>query len=302
MGDRRAQLTLLRTPALTSAVRSAPVDLLGRAEECRVLEGLLESARGGFGGTLVVRGEAGIGKTALLDHMCQAASDFLIVRFTGSQPEQQLGYAALHRLLTPVLHQIERLPEPQRDALNSVVGLAAGGPANPFLVGLGTLSLAANAVRARHRLLCVIDDAQWVDAESLEALAFWGRRIQADCTALVFGGRPTARTSDGPLDGFDRLEIAGLPADAARALLRSHAPVALDHDVAERIIAETEGHPLAIVEIARDSARRHRHRGGSQPPAAPDESPARAAVHPAGSGTSRRHPARAAPVRRGVLR
>src|ERR1700741_3309792 len=166
-----------------------PMDLVGRSQECKVLDDLLGAVRGGLSQVLVLRGEAGVGKTALIDYAVDAADDFLVVRFTGVESEMDLAFAALHRLLLPILHQVERLPGPQRDALNAALGLAAGPPANPFLVGLGVISLAANAARARQRLLCVIDDAQWVDRESLAALAFWGRRIQAERIGLVFAAR-----------------------------------------------------------------------------------------------------------------
>jgi DNA-binding CsgD family transcriptional regulator len=224
--------------------------LVGRRDECAVIDQLLASAREGLGGTLVVRGQAGIGKTALIDYAVGAADDFLVVRMTGIESESKLGFAALHRLLTPILHQIERLPVPQRDALNSALGLAAGPPADRFLLGLGVMALAGNAVRARERLLTVIDDAQWIDRESLEALAFWGRRLHADSVALIFGervesGEPSA------LDGFSFLEVESLAEDAARALLASERSD-LDPPIADRIVAETEGNPLALLELAKD--------------------------------------------------
>jgi DNA-binding CsgD family transcriptional regulator len=226
------------------------VNLLGRDSEKGLLDSLLDTARAGLSGVVVVRGEPGVGKTALLDYVVDRAADFLVVHFTGVEPERDLGYAALHRLLTPILHQIERLPAPQRDALNSALGLAAGPPANPFLVGLGTISLAANAARARKRLLTVIDDAHWIDRESLEALAFWGRRIRAEGIALVFATRDTESASS--LAGFDAINIGGLSNDDARTLLAAGAGFGLDRDVVERIVKETGGNPLAIVELAKD--------------------------------------------------
>ncbi len=198
----------------------------------------------------MIRGEAGIGKTALINYAVSAADDFLVVRFTGAEAERELGFAALHRLLTPILHQIERLPSPQRDALNSALGLAAGPPASGFLVGLGVISLAANAARARQCLLCVIDDAQWVDTESIEALAFWGRRLHAEGIALIFAEREEAQTS--PLDGFPTLEIDGLTDKAARTLLATESGFGGDRQFADRIITEARGNPLALVEFAKD--------------------------------------------------
>ena len=227
------------------------VVLIGREKECSVLDDLLVSAREDRSGALVIRGEAGIGKTALIDYAVGAAGDFLIVRFTGVESERELGFAALHRLLTPILHQIERLPAPQRDALSSALGLVAGPPANGFLVGLGVISLAANAARARQRLLCVIDDAQWVDRESIQALAFWGRRLNAEGIALIFGER-TGWESVSSLEGFPMLEIDGLNDEAARAVLAAESGFGGDRQVADRIVTEARGNPLALVEFAKD--------------------------------------------------
>ena len=227
------------------------VSLLGREHERAALDALLDGARQGPSGTLVIRGDAGIGKTALLDYAVNTASNFLVVRFTGLEPEREIGFAALHRLLTPVLHQIERLPAPQRDAMNSALGLAAGPPASNFLVGLGVINLAANAARARGRLLCVIDDAQWVDRESIAALTFWGRRLQANGIALVFGER-SGWESVSPLEGFPVLEIGGLADETARALLAANAGIPVDRQVIDRIVTEAQGNPLALVEFAKD--------------------------------------------------
>ena len=169
---------------------------------------MLDEARTGLSSTLVIRGEAGIGKTSLLEHAVAHADDFVVVRLTGLESEQEIGYAALHRLLSPILHQVASLPEPQRDALNTALGLASGPPADRFLVGLGTISLAANAARAVQRLLCIVDDAQWIDRQSLEALAFWGRRIVAEGIVLLFSERDDADSR--PLEGFKVLEVHGL--------------------------------------------------------------------------------------------
>jgi len=225
--------------------------LLDREHECRELDQLLDSARRGPSGALVIRGEAGIGKTALLDYAATAAHDFLVVRFTGIEPERDIGFAALHRLLMPILHQIGRLPEPQRDAMNAALGLAAGQPGNNFLVGLGVINLAANAARARERLLCLIDDVQWVDRESIETLAFWGRRLHADGIALIFAER-IGTESVSPLEGFPTLEIDGLTDEAAHSLLAAQARFGGDRQVADRIVTEARGNPLALVEFAKD--------------------------------------------------
>ena len=225
--------------------------LVGRSEECQILDGLLDTARQGLSRTLVIRGEPGVGKTALLEYAIRAADDFLVVRFVGVEPERDLPYAALHRLLVPILHQIERLPEPQRTALNSALGLAPGPPADRFLVGLGTISLAANAARARERLLCVIDDAQWIDRESLEALAFWGRRIHAEGIVLIFAERDSSEFG-GALQRFDAIELDGLGAEAAATLFLNHANSDVDAEGVGRVIADTNGNPLALIELAKD--------------------------------------------------
>jgi DNA-binding CsgD family transcriptional regulator len=214
-----------------------------------VLDGMLAAAREGVSQTLVIQGEAGIGKTTLLDYAVSVADDFLVVRFTGIESEQSLAFAALHRLLTPVLHQIARLPAPQRNALNSALGLAAGPPADRYLVGLGVISLAANAARAPRRLLCTIDDAQWVDRESLETLAFWGRRIYAERIALIFSER-VGTTTPNPLDGFSTLEVRGLTSEAARQLFTVQAELPLDTETTDGIVAQLEGNPLAILELS----------------------------------------------------
>jgi DNA-binding CsgD family transcriptional regulator len=225
------------------------VDLIGRADECAVLDGLLDAARHGLSETIVVRGEPGVGKTALIDYAVERAENFLLVRFTGVKAESELGYAALHRLLTPVLHQVAQLPQAQAEALGSALGLHEGLPANPFLVGLGTISLAAKAARARTRLLCVIDDSQWVDRESLAALAFWGRRIHAEGIALVFGDR-TEESQE--LDGLNTLTLTGLTSGAARSLLSSVSRSAVAPDVARQLAFDTSGNPLALIELAHE--------------------------------------------------
>jgi len=149
-----------------------------------------------------------------------------------------------------MLEQIGQLPPIQREAINSALGLAEGPPANPYLVGLGVISMVADVARADGRLLCVVDDAQWVDSESLGALAFWGRRLQADRIALIFGERSDTLTASA-VQGVPVLDVDGLERDAARALLLSEAGFELDRDVADRLLAETEGNPLAIIELAK---------------------------------------------------
>jgi DNA-binding CsgD family transcriptional regulator len=225
-------------------------DLIGRARECERIDELLDSVRSGLSGALVVRGEAGVGKTALLDYATDQADDFRIARLTGVESEQELGYSALHRLLAPTIEQIGSLPEPQQEALNCALGVLPGRPASTFLVGLGVISLTANAAGTDGPLLCVVDDAQWIDRESIEALAFWGRRLQADCIALIFAER-SGITTVSRLQGLTTVDIDGLELDAARMLLESHAGFRIDRNIADRILGEVEGNPLAVVEVAK---------------------------------------------------
>ena len=224
--------------------------LVGRVEECARVDELLESVRNGLGRALVVRGEAGVGKTALLEYAVDRAEGFRVVRLTGLELEQDLGFAMLHRLLGPMLDRIAQLPSVQRDALNSALGLAAGPPANPFLVGLGVISMTAMAASADGPILYIVDDAQWADAESSGALGFWARRLQADRIAVIFGERSALLTGS-TLDGLPVLELSGLGHDEARALLVSEVGFELDRDIADRVLVEAEGNPLAIIEVAK---------------------------------------------------
>jgi DNA-binding CsgD family transcriptional regulator len=221
--------------------------LLGRAQEKITLMGLLEGVRLGLSGTLVLRGEPGIGKTALLEHMIDAATDFRVARALGIESEMKLGFAGLHQLVVPFLPQLNRLPVPQRGALASVFGLAAGPPPDRFQVGLATLTLLADAASEKP-LLCVIDDTQWLDVESSEVLAFVARRLYADRIALLFAVRePSERRI--ALAGLPELNIGGLLTEDARSLLATVVAHPLDRQVSDRIIAETEGNPLAILEL-----------------------------------------------------
>lgn len=228
--------------------RSMPsAALLDRSEECETLEKLLGAVRGGMSRTLVIRGEPGIGKTALLEHVAASATGFEVRRLTGVESEIELGFAALHQLLIPSLPDLGRLPEPQRDALGSAFGLVAGGAPDRFLVGLATLTLLAHSA-GEVPILCVIDDAQWLDQESAEVLAFVARRLHADRIGLLLA----VRESDGRRDIFDRLPelcLNGLPEPDARRLLASVAAGPFTHQVGDRIVAETGGNPLALVEL-----------------------------------------------------
>ncbi|MGZ4239719.1 MAG: AAA family ATPase, partial [Solirubrobacteraceae bacterium] len=220
--------------------------LRGRASECVVLDELIGDVRGGESRSLVVRGEAGIGKTALLEYLIVSASDLTVIRAVGVESEMELAYASLHQLCGPLLGRLERLPAPQREALEIVFGLSAGAVPDRFLVGLAVLSLLSEAAEARP-LLCVVDDAQWLDQASALTLAFVARRLLAEPVGLVFAAR-----EPGPeLQHVAGLEVRGLRNGDARALLRSAVRFKLDERVLDRIIAEMRGNPLALLELPR---------------------------------------------------
>ena len=226
--------------------RSPGAQLLGRQAEREVLGRLLEAARGGHGGVLVVHGEPGVGKTALLEDAVQAAAGFRVARAVGVESEMELAFAALHQLCAPMLDRLERLPAPQRDALAVAFGLRAGEAPDPFLVGLAALGLLSEAAEERP-LLCVVDDAQWLDCASSRALAFVARRLLAEKIALVFAARELGEA----LAGFPELHVGPLGHRDARALLASALPARLDERVLERIVVETRGNPLALLELPR---------------------------------------------------
>ncbi len=227
----------------------ADVALVDRSAEREALGALLARAADGFSGALVLRGEVGVGKTALLDETAAAAAaaGLQTARLTGVEPETQLGYAALHRFLLPFADHLEQLPGPQRDALQSTFGLVAGPPADRFLVALAVLTLLADVASAKP-LVCVVDDVQWLDPESAVVLGFVARRLYAEQVVLVFA----VREPTGPLAGLPELVVGGLAEDAALELLASLVPGPLSPAVGARIVAETGGNPLALVEVARE--------------------------------------------------
>jgi DNA-binding CsgD family transcriptional regulator len=238
--------------------------LLGRRREQAVLERLLETAREGHGGVLVVHGEPGVGKTALLEYALGAAKDFRVVRTSGVEGETELDYAALQHLCSPLLSLIERLPDPQRDALNVAFGLSPGRPPSPFLVGLAALGLLSEAAEERP-LLCMVDDAQWLDDASGAALAFVARRLLAERIAFTFATRSLGVR----LLRFPQLRVDPLGRRDARALLESVLPARLDESVLERIVAETRGNPLALLELPRGLTPAQLAGGFDLPPALP---------------------------------
>ncbi|MEA2405427.1 MAG: hypothetical protein QOE08_2074, partial [Thermoleophilaceae bacterium] len=223
-----------------------PAQLLGRDREREVLDRLLEGARAGHGGVLAVYGEPGVGKTALVEYSVEAAGEFRVLRTVGVEGEMELAYAALQQLCSPILELSERLPGPQRDALAVAFGLSPGLPPNPFLVGLAVLGLLSEAAQERP-LLCVVDDAQWLDRASARALGFVARRLLAEKIALVFA----ARGLDDALAGLPELHVGRLGNRDARELLSSVLPARLDERVLERLVAETHGNPLALLELPR---------------------------------------------------
>ncbi len=220
--------------------------LFGRQREIAILERLLNTVREGHGAVLMVDGEPGVGKTALLEYASAAAQEFRVVRTAGVEGEMELDYAALQRLCSPLLEYSDRLPDPQRDALDVAFGRAAGQAPNPFFVGLAVLGLVSEAAE-QQPLLCVVDDAQWLDGASTRALALIARRLLAERVALIFATRSVGNG----LARFPQLRVGPLGRRDARALLESVLPARLDDSVLERIVAETGGTPLALLELPR---------------------------------------------------
>jgi hypothetical protein len=221
--------------------------LLGRRRECAMLDGLLDRVRGGRSGVVVLRGEPGVGKTALLSYLTGRAAGFTVARCAGIESEMELAFAGLHDLCAPMLDGLDSLVEPQQRALSVALGLASGDRPDPFLVALAALSLLAEASEDVPTL-CVVDDAQWLDQASARTLGFVGRRLLAERVALVLAVR-TPVTSLDHLTGLPEFEVAGLDEQSAGALLASVATARLDKGVRARIIGETRGNPLALLEL-----------------------------------------------------
>jgi len=222
--------------------------LLDRAVETGALEGVLAAVRDGLSGVLVLRGEAGVGKTSLLDWAARQADEMQVARVAGAEAEMDMGFAGLHQLLVPFLGGLEGLPGPQRQALGSAFGLVAGPPPDRFLVGMAALTVLTDAAAARP-VLCLIDDAQWLNPVSIEVLGFVARRLYADRVGMVFA----VREGEGQalvLAGLPELTVGGLAEEAARELLARSAGTQVDRQVGWRIVADTAGNPLALVELA----------------------------------------------------
>jgi DNA-binding CsgD family transcriptional regulator len=229
--------------------RASPGEgLRGRDEECEVLDRLLAGVRAGESQVLVIRGEAGMGKTVLLHYVAERASGCRVARAAGVESEMELAFAGLHQLSAPFLDRLERLPEPQRDALATAFGLSAGEPPDRFLVGLAVISLLAD-VAEEAPLVCLVDDAHWLDQVSAQTLAFVARRLLAERVALLFAVREPSNAHE--LAGLEELVVGGLSESHACALLDSAISGPVDERVRDRIVAETRGNPLALLEMPR---------------------------------------------------
>jgi DNA-binding CsgD family transcriptional regulator/tetratricopeptide (TPR) repeat protein len=231
---------------MTVTTNHEPVSLLGRSRECALLDELLSAVRRSESRSLVLRGEAGIGKTALLTYLVESASDLSVLQAVGVESEMELAYASLHQLCAPLLDRLPRLPEPQGQALEVVLGFSAGAAPDQFLVGLAVLSLLSEVAEERP-LLCVLDDAQWLDRASALTLGFVGRRLLAEPVGLVFAAREPSEE----LRHVPEMRVHGLRDGDARALLNSALRIGLDERVHDQIIAETRGNPLALLELPR---------------------------------------------------
>ena len=218
--------------------------LAGRRDELSALGALMDAVREGESRVLVVRGEPGVGKTTLLEHVAGQELRCQVARAAGVQSETELAFAGLHQLCAPMLGRAERLPLPQQDALRTAFGLVAGPPPDRFIVGLAALNLLSE-VAGERPLICLIDDEQWLDQASAQALGFAARRLGADPVGLVFA----TRLPGAELAGLPELRVEGLPEEDARALLDSALAGPLDEQVRDLIVAETRGNPLALLEV-----------------------------------------------------
>src|SRR6476469_1755741 len=220
--------------------------LRGRNEQCRLIDALIAEARSGRSRVMVLRGEPGIGKSALMQYAAETGPDFHVARADGVESEMELPYAAVHQLCRPMLDHLDRLPEPQAAALRIAFGLRAGPPPDRFLVSLAVLSLLSGQAESQP-LLCLIDDAQWLDQASAQTLAFVARRLYGESVAFLVGIRDGDETD--PFAGLPEVNLTGLADVDARTLLMSAIPGKLDGQVSERIVAESAGNPLALLEL-----------------------------------------------------
>jgi DNA-binding CsgD family transcriptional regulator len=223
--------------------------LVGRGAECTRLLEVLAAARRGQSNALVLRGEAGIGKSALLEYAAEHAEDCTVLRGTGVEWEMELAFAGAHQLCAGLLEGRGRLPEPQGDAIATAFGLSSGPQPDRFLVGLAVLSLLSDAAE-EHPLLCLVDDVQWLDRSSAQVLAFVARRLSAESVVMLFAERESLQIEE--LAGLPTLRVGALPDASARDLLASVITAPLDERVRARILAETRGNPLALLELPRE--------------------------------------------------
>jgi DNA-binding CsgD family transcriptional regulator len=230
--------------ATLSPIRGRATELTGRRRERDVLDRLVEAVRAGESQALVVRGEPGVGKTALLEYLVERASGCRVLRAAGVQSEMELAFAGLHQLVSPALDRVERLPVPQRDALRTAFGVSPGPAPDRFYVALAILSLLSDLAEEQP-LICVVDDEQWLDRASAQVLAFVARRLGAEGVGLVFAARGASDESA----GLPELAVEGLREEDARALLDSVLAGPLDEWVRDQIVAETRGNPLALLEL-----------------------------------------------------
>jgi DNA-binding CsgD family transcriptional regulator len=229
-----------------SRSRRRTAELTDRLGECGMLDRLVDAVRAGESRVLVLHGESGIGKTALLDYLAGRTAGCRMARVAGVQSEMELAFAGLHQLLAPMLTSLDGLPVPQRDALGTAFGLSAGPAPDRFLVGLAMLGLLSEAAGQRP-LICLVDDTQWLDRASAQVLGFVARRLAAEPVAMVFA----ARVPGEELAGLPELAVDGLPEEDARALLDPAVTGSLDARVRDQIVAETRGNPLALLELPR---------------------------------------------------
>ncbi len=240
--------------------------LLGRRQECAALDQLLVDVREGRSRAMVIRGDAGVGKSVLLDHVARQAKGFTVVRASGVESEMELAFAGLHQFCGPLLAHRERLPAPQRDAIATAFGLSAGGSPDRFFVGLGVLGLLSEAAESVP-VVCLVDDAQWLDRVSAQTLAFVARRLVAESVAMVFAVRDDNGHDE--LEGLPSLVVRGLPDRDARALLDSQLRGPLDDGVRDRVVAEARGNPLALLELPRGMSVEELAGGYTMPSAEP---------------------------------
>jgi DNA-binding CsgD family transcriptional regulator len=227
-------------------LRECVMRLTGRDDERGMLDQFVEAIRAGESRALVISGEPGIGKTALLEYLAEQAAGCRVLHATGVQSEMELAFAAVHQLCSPILADAHRLPAPQRDALRTAFGLSLGAAPDKFLIGLAVLNLLSEVAEQRP-VVCVVDDEQWIDRASAQILGFVARRLMAESVGLVFA----ARIPSDNLAGLPELAVSGLQVADAQALLKTELTGLLDSRVRDLIVAETRGNPLALLELSR---------------------------------------------------